>query len=169
MVHEAIVRHLETAGVPVVVRPHERVVAAQRLAASVHVSGHRVAKSVLVDIDGRPTIAVLPAAEIVDPGRLAAALGAQYARIMDEGEFIDLFPGCELGAEPPFGSLYGLPVVMDGSLARSRGPLVLRAGSHEEVLEMETDDFFRLERPRLADFAVLPASISRYQEEGRWI
>jgi Ala-tRNA(Pro) deacylase len=168
MIASEIVRHMERAGVPVVVRPHQRVVAAQRLAASVHVSGHRVAKTVLVEADGIPMIAVLPAAEIVDLSRLASALDVQQVRIMEEGEFLELFGGCEVGAEPPFGALYGLPVVMDRKLAHSREPLVFRAGSHEEALEMQPGDFVRMEQPRLADFAVTAPSIPRMDDD-RWI
>jgi Ala-tRNA(Pro) deacylase len=167
MIASKIVRHMEQAGVPVVVRQHPRVVAAQRLAASVHVSGYRVAKVVLVEADGERMMAVLPAAEIVDPGRLATALGAERVRILHESEFLDLFTECEPGAEPPFGALYGLPVVMDRSLAHSSGPLVFRAGSHEEALEMKPEDFVRLEKPRLADFAVVAPSIPHFDEE-RW-
>jgi Ala-tRNA(Pro) deacylase len=165
MVPERIIRHLERAGVPVVVRPHPREVVAQRLAASVHVSGYRVAKSVLVDADGERIMAVLPAADVVDVTLLSAALGCERVRIMHEGEFLDLFPDCELGAEPPFGSLFGLPVVMDGILARAGAPLILRAGSHDEVLEMKPEDFIRLEQPRLGEFAVAAPSIPRFEEE----
>ena len=168
MVPEKVVRHLEKSNVPVVVRSHQREVAAQRLAAAVHVSGYRVAKSVLVEADGERLMAVLPAADIIDLTRLATALGASSVRVMHESEILDLFPGCELGAEPPFGSLFGLPVVMDRILARARGPLVLRAGSHEEILEMPIEDFMRLERPRVADFAVTAASFPRVDEAGAW-
>lgn len=162
MVPERIVRHLEEGQVPLVVRSHTRVVAAQRLAASMHVSGYRVAKSVMVEADGERVMAVLPAPDIVDLTSLAVALGAERVRMLGEDEFIDLFPDCELGAEPPFGSVYGLPVVMDGALSRAGGPLVFRAGSHDEVLEMEPVDFIRLERPRLADFAVAEPSLPRF-------
>jgi Ala-tRNA(Pro) deacylase len=166
MVPRRIVTHLEAAGVPVVIRPHQRVVAAQRLAASVGVSGHHVAKSVLVDIDGQRCIAVVRGTDLVDPRRLALALGAQHVRIMQEGEFLTLFTDCEVGAEPPFGSLFGLPVVMDSRLLKVAGPLIVRAGSHEEVLEMTAEDFMRLEQPRLADFAAPAPAIPRYEAEG---
>lgn len=153
MIPQQILEHLSAASVPYAVRIHSRAVTAQELAASVHVSGSRVAKSVLVEADGRRIIAVLPATEFVDRDRLAAAIGASRLRFLREDEFAGLFPGCELGAEPPFGSLYGLPVVVDRSLAVDE-PLVLRAGSHEEALEMGFDDFARLEGVQLADFAV---------------
>src|SRR4051812_32602638 len=99
MVPERIIRHLERAGGPVKILPHEREIAAQRLAAAVHVSGYRVAKSVLVDADGERIMTVLPAADVVDVTLLGASLGAERVRIMHEGEFLDLFPDCELGAE----------------------------------------------------------------------
>jgi Ala-tRNA(Pro) deacylase len=165
MVPRRIVAHLEAAGIPVVIREHKRVVAAQRLAAAVRISGERVVKSVLIDVDGQRAIAVLRATDVVDPHRLALELGAERVRIMQEAEFLPLFPDCEAGAEPPFGSLYGLPVLMDRRLIKLTAPLILRAGSHVEVLEMKTEDFMRLERPQLVDFAVPGLSIPRYAEE----
>jgi Ala-tRNA(Pro) deacylase len=167
MVPTKIARHLQASGVPFRVREHQRAVTAQELAASIHVSGYRVAKSVLVEVDGERMIAVLPAADIVDVERLATALGAIAVRILNEPEFADLFTESDLGAEPPFGSLYGLPVVLDRSLARS-GPLILRAGSHEEALELQYEDFARLEKPRLADFAVLAQSPPTLRNRGGW-
>jgi Ala-tRNA(Pro) deacylase len=169
MVPENILRHLQSAGVPFVVRPHPRVVSAQRLAATVHVSGYRVAKSVVVEVDGRRALAVLPAADIVDTRRLATALGARQVRILNESEFLDLFRECEVGAEPPFGSLYGLPTIMERNLVHVVEPLILRAGSHEEVLEMKVEDFVRLERPRLADFAILAPAVPRTDDDSLWL
>jgi Ala-tRNA(Pro) deacylase len=167
MVPEQIVRHLESSRVPFVVRHHRHAVSAQELAAAVHVSGYRVAKSVLVSVDGQPMIAVLPAADIVDTDRLAAALQAQRVLLMRESEFAGLFKGCDLGAEPPLGSLYGLPVVVDRSLARSQ-PLIFRGGSHEEALEMRYEDYAQLEHPRLADFAIAHPALP-WRNEDRWV
>jgi Ala-tRNA(Pro) deacylase len=165
MVPSNITRHLEAGGIPVRLRPHRREVTAQRLAAAVHVTGHRVAKSIVVDVDGARNLAVLPAADIIDTQRLAEQLGAEVVRIMNEREFAELFADCEVGAEPPFGSLYGLPVIVDRSLLRSGGPLVFRAGSHEDALEMSCEEFLHLERPRLADFSVPAPSFPRFDEE----
>ncbi len=164
MVPMEIVRHLEGNGVPFSVRQHPRAVSAQQLAAAVHVSGYRVAKPVMVAADGLPFIAVVPAADRVDTDRLAAALGAREVRLMREEEFADLFGGCEIGAEPPLGSLYGLPVVLDYRLARSE-PLVFRAGSHEDALEMRYDDFAQLEHPRLAEFAIAEPALPWRDED----
>ncbi len=166
MVPTNVVRHLESSHVPFVVRQHRHTVTAQELAAAVHVTGYEVAKSVLVEADGEPVIAVLPAADIVDTDRLAAALGARRVRLMREAEFAGLFGDCEIGAEPPLGSLYGLPVVVDRRLAHS-APLIFSAGSHEEALEMRYEDFADLEHPTLADFAIAHPALP-WRDEERW-
>lgn len=164
MVPSKIAQHLERAGVRFAIRPHARAVTAQELAASVHVTGHRVAKSVLLEADGKRLIAVLRAGDLVDVERLAQALGAVSVRLMDESEFGSLFAESDLGAEPPFGSLYGLPVVVDRRLANA-GPMILRAGSHEEAIEIAYDDFVRLEKPAVADFAVPGRTAPRYDDD----
>ncbi len=155
MIPQRVIDYLERAGVSYQRLPHPRAVSAQRLAASLHTSGFIVAKAVLVLVDGAPAIAVLPAAELLDEQALAQAMGAQRARRMDESEFEPLFGDCEPGAEPPFGGLYGLPVIADDCLAEE-DEIVVRAGSHEEALRLRWSEFARLERPRLADLGTLP-------------
>jgi Ala-tRNA(Pro) deacylase len=141
-------------------------VTAQELAASVHVTGSQVAKAVVVEADGKPWIVVLPATAIIDRSRLAQALAARQVRLMGEAEFARFFPDCELGAEPPFGGLYGLPVAVELSLA-GEPRLVVRAGSHEEALEIGYADFARLERPHVAAFGAALPSVAQPLEEGR--
>jgi Ala-tRNA(Pro) deacylase len=161
MVPEKISGHLKGSHIRFAVRPHPRAVTAQELAAAVHVSGHRVAKSVLIEADGEPMMAVLPAADVIDVERLATALGVFAVRLMSEAEFTSLFSDSDTGAEPPFGSLYGVPVVVDKRLAKP-GTMIVRAGSHQEAIEMRYQDFARLERPRVEDFAVPATSTSRF-------
>lgn len=155
MIPARIIQYLHEHDVSFERRPHARAITAQELAAALHVTGYRVAKSVLVEADGRPLIALLPAPESVDQGRLARAVGARNVRLLRESEFAGLFPDCELGAEPPFGRLYGLPVAVERALARVERVL-FRAGSHEEAIELAYDDFVRLERPLVGDFGALP-------------
>lgn len=149
MIPQMIVQYLMENRVPFRRHWHTRAVSAQELAATLHVSGYRVAKSVIVQAGKTRYIAVLPATEMLDETGFARAVGAREASLADESEFPVLFPECEVGAEPPFGGLYGLPVVMDKSLVDEE-PLVFRAGSHEETLEIVADDYFALESPILA-------------------
>jgi Ala-tRNA(Pro) deacylase len=151
MIPEGIISYLEKGGVHYGRHPHARAVTAQELAEVTHEQGHHVAKTVLVSVDGEPWMAVLPADESLRPDRLARSLGAERVSLMPELRFAELFPDCEAGAEPPFGGLYGLPTVVDRDLTYQRN-ILLRAGSHDEALEMSFSDYAALEHPRIADF-----------------
>jgi Ala-tRNA(Pro) deacylase len=130
---------------------HPHAVSAQELAEALHVSGWRVAKSVIVLADRQPWIVVVPAAGTVDLQQVRDIIGARSVRLATEAEFANHFPDCEVGAEPPFGELYGLPVAVDESLSLTER-LLFRAGSHEEALEMRFQDFATLEWPLVASF-----------------
>jgi Ala-tRNA(Pro) deacylase len=150
MIPKTILEHLDKHGIAYVRLPHPRAITAQQLAASMHVTGHRVAKALVVEVDGQRQLIVLPAAEVLDERRLAQCLQATRVKLLTEREFGGMFPECELGAEPPFGRMYGLPVLVDARLARETD-IVIRAGSHEEAIEMSYADFVALERPRVVD------------------
>jgi Ala-tRNA(Pro) deacylase len=147
MIPKRITDYLDSVHVGYRRLPHETAITAQDLAAALRISGRRVAKSVIVEAEGQRFIAVLPANEMLDEGRLAAALGARSVRLLTESEFTSLFPDCDPGAEPPFGRLFDLPVVMDSSLADRNLNLIFRAGSHTEAVELRYFDFERMERP----------------------
>lgn len=154
MIPNHIIEYLESHGVPYRRRTHSQAVSGDELAHALHVSGYRVAKSVVVDCEGRMYLAVLPAADRVDLVRLGAILRGPV-ELVAERQFAPLFVGCEPGAEPPLGRLYGLPVVMDSSLL-TQDRLVLRAGTHRECLELATLDYVDLEHPQVGGFAILP-------------
>ncbi|WP_426757145.1 aminoacyl-tRNA deacylase [Myxococcus sp. Y35] len=151
MIPEAIQHYLRRNGVRFERYWHPRAVSAQEVAEALHVSGWRVAKSVIVMADRQPWIVVVPAASSVDLDQVRAMLGARHVRLATEEEFSGHFPDCEVGAEPPFGELYGLPVAVDESLSLAER-LLFRAGSHEEALEMRFQDFATLEWPLVASF-----------------
>src|SRR5205823_1979694 len=104
---------------------------------------HRVAKSVLLTADGGLWLAVLPACERLDPLLLSSVLGARHLELCSEAMMAEVFPDCEVGAEPPFGGLYDVPVVMDLTLAQF-DPLIVRAGSHEQAVRISRDDYLRV-------------------------
>jgi len=152
MIPGRIIEYLHGHAVPYQRHPHRRVITAQELAATIHMPGRSVAKSVLVKADDRVWIAVLPATELVDEDRLASVLDVPTVRLLHESEFEGLFADCEPGAEPPFGGLYGLPVVIDSALAETES-ILFRAGSHEEAIEIRYEDFYRLEgEPKVGAF-----------------
>lgn len=132
---------------------HSVAYTAQEIAAAADVPGQELAKTIIVKIDGDLAMAVLPASHRVDTGLLAQATGAKKVEIAQEDEFSDLFPGCELGAMPPFGNLYGMKVFVAEKLAADR-EIVFNAGTHRELIRLKYADFKRLVKPVPAAFAV---------------
>jgi Ala-tRNA(Pro) deacylase len=134
-----------------VVISHSPAHTAQEVAASAHIPGRAMAKTVIVKLDGRLAMAVLPASEMIDLDLLGDAAFAQQAELADESEFSDRFPGCELGAMPPFGNLYGMDVYVADSLAED-DEIAFNAGSYTEVIRMAYPDYARLVKPRILRF-----------------
>jgi Ala-tRNA(Pro) deacylase len=132
---------------------HSIAYTAQEIAASVHVKGKEMAKTVMIKLDGKMAMAVLPASHQVDFERLKGASGAQDATLATEKEFKDLFPGCDIGAMPPFGSLYGMNVFVSRALTQDK-EIAFNAGSHYELIRLAYKDFERLVNPKIGDFSV---------------
>jgi Ala-tRNA(Pro) deacylase len=130
--------------------PHPQAFTATSVAGAAHIPGREMAKTVVVDLDGQRALAVLPANRKVDLERLRQATGAQTAELADERDFIADFPGCEPGAMPPFGNLYGMPVYVEAHLAADE-QIAFNAGTHTEVVRMAYEDFARLIHPKLVD------------------
>jgi Ala-tRNA(Pro) deacylase len=125
---------------------HPRAVPAQELAAAEHVSGSRVAKPVVVSLDGSLAMAVVSALHWVDLDALARATGARGATLVAEPDFASRFEPCEAGAEPPLG-VFGLPIYVDAELSREPF-LVMRGGTHEDSISLETRAWMRSEQAR---------------------
>ncbi|GHO97711.1 deacylase [Reticulibacter mediterranei] len=137
------------------VQHHPQASTAQSIAECEHISGNKVAKSVIVLADKRPVILVLPASYRVDLDKVRTYLGTQDVRLAHEEEFRNSFPDCEVGAMPPFGNLYKLPLYVDRSLTKEE-TIVFPAGTHTETMSLKYADFERVAQPSLADFALRP-------------
>jgi Ala-tRNA(Pro) deacylase len=144
MIPERIERYLVDHHLPFVHTTHVRAVAAQRFAAAEHVPGDRIAKPVVVRVDGELALAVVSATQRVDIDELARTLGARRVELAPEQDFQGRFEPCEVGAEPPL-RLFGLPIYVDAALART-SRLVMRGGTHEDAIEVDTDEWMRSER-----------------------
>jgi Ala-tRNA(Pro) deacylase len=132
---------------------HSRAYTAQELAHSVHIPGREFAKSVVVvGSDDQKYLAVLPADHKVNFKKFATALNLDNAILATEEMFVSLFPGCELGAMPPFGSMYNIQTVVDTSLSNNEF-IAFNACSHSEVIKMNYHDFESLEKPIIADIS----------------
>jgi Ala-tRNA(Pro) deacylase len=144
-------QYLEREGIPYTRTTHPLAFTAQEVAQAEHVSGRMVAKTVVLLGDGVFLMAVLSADAVVDLQELRHAMGVTHLRLATEQEIGDLFPDCELGAMPPFGNLYGLPVYVESSLAM-QPEIAFNAGTHRDVVHMKFPDFRRAVEPVILSF-----------------
>jgi len=133
---------------------HSTAYTAQEIAASAHIQGKELAKTVIVKIDGKMAMAVLPASYKVDFDLLKKVTKASKVELATEQEFKDMFPGCDIGAMPPFGNLYGMEVLVAESLAEDE-EIAFNAGSHAELIRLAYRDFERLVKPVVARFSTV--------------
>ena len=137
--------------IPYSVMTHTTAYTSQGAAATMQISGKELAKTVVLWTGDEMILAVLPAPNHVGLDKLAAEVG-KPVRLASEQEFSSLFPDCEPGAMPPFGSLYNLSVYVDELLAADEA-IVFNAGTHRDAIRMRYDDFVRLAKPRVCSFA----------------
>jgi len=131
---------------------HSVAYTAQEIAASAHIKGQELAKTVLIKVDGKMAMCVLPASYKIDFDLLKETLGGKNIRLANEVEFKDKFPECDVGAMPPFGNLYGMDVYVEEILAKDE-EIAFNACSHVELLQMSFKDYGRLVKPRLMKFS----------------
>ena len=149
--------YLRESAVPYESQHHARAITAQEVAATEHVPGRMFAKTVMVTADtGEAVMLILPAPYHVNPEKAAEALGTREVLLAEEGRFAEVFFDCEVGAMPPFGNLYDVPVYVDKTLAEDE-TIVFRAGTHTDTMSVSYADFERLVEPTLAEFADAPS------------
>ncbi len=127
---------------------HSPAYTAQTVAASAHIPGKELAKTVMVKMDGKMAMAVLPASHRVDLDLLKTSAGATKVELADEREFKNLFPECEIGAMPPFGNLYDMEVYVSRSLTENEA-IAFNAGLHTELIQLSYRDFLGLVEPKV--------------------
>jgi Ala-tRNA(Pro) deacylase len=134
------------------VSQHDDAYTAQDLAMLEHVPGRRVIKPVLVQADGQMVLCALPACYRVDLEELKNQIPAEQVQLVDENKLANIFPDCEVGAEPPVGRLYGLVTLMDGSLTAD-DHVTFQAGTHQHSVTMTLAEYRRIAQPEIAHFA----------------
>jgi Ala-tRNA(Pro) deacylase len=130
------------------VTAHLKAFTAREVAAAEHLPPREVAKTVVIFGDGAYYMIVLPASKLVDLHDARPILGFSQLRLATEDELGKLFPDCELGAMPPIGALYHLPVYLDNSLM-SQETIAFNAGTHSDVVHMPVAEFRRLTSPTI--------------------
>ena len=131
---------------------HSAAYTAQEIAASAHIPGKELAKTVIVKVNGEMAMAVLPACHRVDFDLLKEAAAVSKVELASEEEFRDKFSECELGAMPPFGNLYGMDVFVADTLAEDE-EIAFNCGSHTELIQMSFKDFEATVKPQIVKFS----------------
>jgi Ala-tRNA(Pro) deacylase len=143
--------HLDREHVHYDILPHSQTFRAVAVAQTLHLPIQEMAKVVIVKVKEQFVTTVLPATAKVDVPRLRKLFGTHHVRLATEKEIAQLFPDCELGAIPPLGTLYGLPVYVDRSLTGDE-EIVFEGGTHPEAIRMRYWDFAALVFPVVAEF-----------------
>ncbi len=131
---------------------HPLAYTAREVASAEHLPNREVAKTVVVFGDEGYHMVVVPANKLVDFQEVRLTLGFTHARLATEDEVGRLFPDCQLGAMPPFGNLYGMPVYLDSSLA-AEDTIAFNGGTHCDVIHMHTDEYRALVHPTVVSLA----------------
>ena len=145
--------YLDSNSVKYIVTTHSPAYTATEVADSTHVPRNDVAKTVMLEMDGKLCMSVLPSSYMVDFKLLRRELSAGDVELASEGDFKTAFPDCDVGAMPPFGNLFGINVVVDKTLAGNHD-ILFNAGNHRETVRMAYPDFERLVKPRVCSFGV---------------
>ena len=140
--------YLDEHGVKYVVIIHSPTYTAQEIAASAHIPGNELAKTVILKIDGKMTMAVLPASRMVDLELCQEKIGAKKVELATEEEFKYQFSDCEIGAMPPFGNLFDMETYVSDELQKNEF-IVFNAGNHRELIKTSYRDFEKLVQPKV--------------------
>lgn len=153
---DRLTSYLDEQGVKYVVIQHSKAFTAQEVAASAHIPGKEMAKTVMIKVDGDLKMLVLPSTHNVVFEKVKKELDAEEVELASEEEFEELFPDCELGAMPPFGNLYDMDTIVAKVLEEDK-EIAFNAGTHRELIRMAYEDFKKLAKPH-----VIKASVKQY-------
>lgn len=127
---------------------HPLAYSAQEIAQRQHISGNEMAKVVMLKVDGKLVMAVITGNQKVHLPTVRAGLGADTVRLATEDEFVSRFPGCEIGAMPPFGNLFGVPTYVDPRVTKDE-LIYFNAGNHVQSVRISYKDYARLAAPEI--------------------
>jgi len=147
-----VTEFLDKSAVHYEVSEHAPAFTSQQMAAVEHEQGRYVAKPVIIKADGKYLMCVLSACYKIDLGALKSQLGARSVDLATEKEIGSIFDDCDLGAEPPFGNLYDLPVVMDKALEKD-DHITFQAGTHDKAIRISMEDYRKLVKPKVLEFS----------------
>jgi Ala-tRNA(Pro) deacylase len=128
--------YIDSEGITYDTVAHHRTATSSQTAEAAHVPGSRLAKSVVVHHEMGYVLAVVPATHRVELSTLQDVMNS-------EDEVSTLFSDCDVGAVPPIGSAYGVPVILDESLDNA-SDIYFEAGDHKTLVHMSGANFRNL-------------------------
>jgi Ala-tRNA(Pro) deacylase len=146
----AVTEFLEREGVPYEVVEHERTQTAAAEARAAGMPPADVAKTVVLRDQNGLRLAVIPASERLDMHKLREALGSRGLRLVTEREMAEDFDGFEVGAVPPFGSMFNALELVDERLLE-HDRILCGGGDHEHAVLVDPRDVVRAGEARVAD------------------
>ncbi len=152
MIVEKLKNYLDKNNVKYISIKHSEAFTAQEIAASAHIPGNKLAKTVMLEKDGKLVMAVIPASYHVDFTQLEKETKANRVSLATEESFKERFPDCELGAMPPFGNLYDMDVYVSKSLTEDK-EIFFNAGNHKELIRLSYKDYEKLVKPNILKFS----------------
>ena len=144
---EKLKKYLDDNKIRYVVVAHSRAYTAQEIAASVHIKGKNLVKCVMIDGDQKYYMVTISANHKINMEKLKQVLQVKHVKLAQEHDFKELFEDCEVGAMPPFGNLYNIPVLVDQTLYTD-GDIAFNGGNHSTVVKMSFQDFDQLVNPQ---------------------
>src|SRR5690625_3051635 len=151
-----LINYLDEHDKKYVVIKHSPAFTAQEVAASAHIPGKDMLKTVMVKIDGEMKMVVLPSTHDVDFNFMKETMEVSEVELATEEEFETMFPDCELGAMPPFGNFYDMETLVAESLTEDE-EVAFNAGTHKELVQMNYRDYEELVAPQVLPIGVKKA------------
>lgn len=152
MITRKLIDYLDQNNIHFVIINHSSAYTSSEIAASAHVKGQELAKTVMVKIDGTMNLVVIPAKYKINFEYLKKHTGGKNIELASEEEFTELFPDCQTGAMPPFGNIYGLKTYLDKTLTYDE-EIAFNAGNHSQLIRISFSDYLDLEKPDISNFA----------------
>ena len=150
---DAVVEHLDAAGVAYEVIEHEATMSASAEAATTHRPPGEVAKTVVLQDGDSYVLAVVPASERIDLHKVRELLGAsKMLRLATEDEIARDFPALEVGAVPPFGPMTPRAEVLDDRLLKA-DRVLCAGGDHRHSVLVDPRDVVRMTGAHTADIS----------------
>lgn len=147
MKERKIIRALKQNHIPYDIVVHSQTFSSMKTAQATHTKGKEFAKPIMVNVDGKMMMAVLPANYSLDLKRIKESMGAKTVELATEAEFSPIFSDSVIGAMPPMGNLYGMEVIMDKDMIDD-DEICFNACNHQEIIRMKFSDYRRMVHPR---------------------